>query len=114
MDKVLKLLFVGMVITYIGVTGAAWLQSNLMLDGNGDFSTKQVLDQKNDGENLGISPTGSGLCIISVDGQKYDVTVFKNRHSGGDMFECGQDMSQTFHNQHNQDYLRLMTRYRIK
>lgn len=51
--------------------------------------------------------------IIVVDGQKYDVTVFKNRHSGGDIFNCGTDMSTIFHDQHNQKFLNQMGPYKI-
>jgi cytochrome b involved in lipid metabolism len=59
------------------------------------------------------APTADNRCIIVVDGQKYNVTVFKNQHSGGDIFSCGTDMSAIFHDKHNQRYLDMMTPYKI-
>lgn len=58
-------------------------------------------------------PTQPSGCIITLDGAKYDVTAFKNQHSGGDIFSCGSDMSTTFWNKHGQSELNTMQRYRI-
>lgn len=52
-------------------------------------------------------------CIVTVDGVRYDITNFKNMHSGGDVFSCGSDMSATFWNQHSQKQLSQMQKYRI-
>jgi len=52
-------------------------------------------------------------CIVTVDGVKYDVTQFRNQHSGGDIFQCGTDMSAIFHGQHSNSYLQKMQQYRI-
>lgn len=63
-----------------------------------------------------IIPTSNPLstrCIIMVDNTKYDVTVFKNSHSGGDIFKCGQDMTADFWGQHGQKQLNLIQKYRI-
>lgn len=60
------------------------------------------------------TPTStSETCIIIVDGNKYDVTSFRDRHEGGNVFICGSDMSEAFHNQHNDRVLREVERYRI-
>lgn len=59
------------------------------------------------------APVPDTRCIITVDNQKYDVTVYQNQHSGGNIFNCGTDMSAIFHQQHNQRYLNLMQPYRI-
>jgi cytochrome b involved in lipid metabolism len=40
-------------------------------------------------------------CIITIDGTKYNVTDYRYQHPGGDVFQCGTDMSVAFHNQHN-------------
>jgi len=58
-------------------------------------------------------PTPDTRCIILVDGVKYDISVFRNRHSGGDIFQCNTDMSQVFHQQHSNGYLQSMSQYRI-
>lgn len=58
-------------------------------------------------------PTTATGCIIVIDGGRYDVTAFRGSHSGGDIFSCGQDMSQTFWGQHGQKQLSTMQKYRI-
>lgn len=57
--------------------------------------------------------TKSNQCIVTIDSVQYDVTTFKNMHSGGDIFVCGTDMSQTFWAEHSARELRQMQRYRI-
>lgn len=57
--------------------------------------------------------TKSNQCIVTIDSVQYDVTTFKNMHSGGDIFVCGTDMSQTFWAEHGARELRQMQRYRI-
>lgn len=52
-------------------------------------------------------------CIIVIDGVKYDVTDFRKIHSGGDIFQCGSDMSDIFHGQHNDSTLQKMQQYRV-
>ena len=52
-------------------------------------------------------------CIITVDDVSYDVTSFKNMHSGGDIFKCGQDMTSDFWGQHGQKQLNAIQKYRI-
>lgn len=55
----------------------------------------------------------SNRCIIVIDGNQYDVSEFRTIHSGGNIFECGTDMSAIFWGQHNQGYLDTMAKYRI-
>lgn len=52
-------------------------------------------------------------CIITVDNVRYDFTQFRNLHSGGDVFQCGTDMSTIFHNQHPLRFLEKMAKYKI-
>lgn len=58
------------------------------------------------------TPAQTG-CIITVDGVRYDVTVFRKQHSGGNIFTCGADMSATFHGEHGQRELQRMQPYRL-
>lgn len=58
-------------------------------------------------------PPPSNRCIIMIQGAKYDVTDFRSIHSGGDIFQCGTDMTQVFFSQHNQNTLNLMQKYRV-
>ena len=59
------------------------------------------------------TPPPSNLCVIQVDGVSYDVTQFRRSHSGGDIFQCGTDMSAIFWQEHNQSILNKMGKYRI-
>lgn len=55
----------------------------------------------------------AGKCLIYVDGIRYDATNLRNTHSGGDIFQCGTDMSSIFHGQHPDSFLTKMTKYLI-
>lgn len=59
------------------------------------------------------TPTNSNLCVVTINNQKYDVTQFRYQHSGGDIFQCGTDMSSIFAGQHSQRYLNKMKAYLI-
>ncbi|MCK9368631.1 hypothetical protein M0R04_01500 [Candidatus Dojkabacteria bacterium] len=52
-------------------------------------------------------------CIITVSGVKYDVTTYKNLHSGGNIFVCGTDMTTVFLSKHNSSYLTIMAKYKV-
>jgi hypothetical protein len=57
--------------------------------------------------------TNPNACLIQVDSVSYDVTSFRNQHSGGDIFQCGTDMSSIFWSQHNSRILNMMAPYKI-
>lgn len=59
-----------------------------------------------------VAPAQTG-CVVTIDGTKYDLTDFKNMHSGGDIFSCGTDMSAIFWSQHSQRQLNQLQRYKI-
>ena len=59
------------------------------------------------------APTTDNRCIIVVDGARYDISSFRNLHSGGNIFQCGSDMSAVFHQQHDNSYLGRMSQYKI-
>ncbi len=65
-----------------------------------------------------VSPTNivdplAGKCIVYISGVRLDVTDFRNRHGGGDIFQCGTDMTDIFKGQHPGSYLNKMARYKI-
>jgi len=60
-----------------------------------------------------LTPTPDTRCIIVIDGQKYNVTNFQDQHSGGNIFNCGTDMSSDFHNKHPASYLQIMSQFKI-
>jgi len=45
------------------------------------------------------APT-STTCIITVNGQQYDVSTFRTKHKGGNVFVCGGDNTSIFTSQH--------------
>jgi len=55
----------------------------------------------------------SEKCIITVRGGKYDVSEFRNKHQGGDIFKCGEDMTSLFNNQHGEKEFRKLQNYKI-
>ena len=55
----------------------------------------------------------AGKCIIYVSGIRYNITEFRNTHGGGDIFQCGTDMTDNFKSQHPDSYLDQMSRYKI-
>ena len=57
--------------------------------------------------------TGAATCIITIDGQKYDVASLRNTHTGGDVFQCGTDMSAVFHGKHGNN-LQMIQQYLVK
>ena len=52
-------------------------------------------------------------CLIKIDGVVYDLQSFRSQHGGGDIFQCGTDMTSVFYNQHLSSYLQFISRYRI-
>ncbi|MCA9375056.1 hypothetical protein KC622_01855 [Candidatus Dojkabacteria bacterium] len=59
--------------------------------------------------------TDPNSCIITIQGHQYDVTQLRRTHSGGDIFICGTDMTQTFFSMHNSQLLNgQMQRYLVK
>ncbi len=59
------------------------------------------------------TPIVDKRCLIQIDGALYDVTQFRSRHSGGDIFQCGTDMSAIFWGEHGQKQWNQIQQYRI-
>ena len=59
------------------------------------------------------TPTPQPGCLVVIDGTSYDLAAFRSLHSGGDIFQCGTDMSAIFHNQHSSGYLQRLAPYKI-
>ncbi|MFA6518850.1 MAG: cytochrome b5 domain-containing protein [Candidatus Shapirobacteria bacterium] len=66
-------------------------------------------------QTISVAPTAvDNRCLITVRGQKYDVTQYRNQHSGGDIFNCGTDMTAVFNGQHSDKQLVRMQRYLVR
>lgn len=95
-----------------GAPTAGSTRNNTTSNNAGNTNSGQTVNQT-------VQPTtpppavSDSRCIITVDGGRYDVTTFRSKHSGGDMFKCGMDMSATFHGQHPDSFLNKMGQYKI-
>ena len=52
-------------------------------------------------------------CIIIVRNQKYNVQSFRQKHKGGDIFRCGEDMTNDFNRQHGDKQLKKLESYKL-
>lgn len=52
-------------------------------------------------------------CVIQIDGISYEITSLRQTHSGGDVFQCGTDMSALFWKKHSSRILQIMQQYKI-
>ncbi len=50
---------------------------------------------------------GQTGCIITLFGKQYDVTPLRSTHSGGDIFNCGTDMTASYQGKHGTDMSRM-------
>ena len=58
-------------------------------------------------------PPPDNRCLITVKGNRYDVTAYRKRHPGGDIFKCGSDMTSAFNDQHSSGTLKKMQQYLV-
>lgn len=54
----------------------------------------------------------AGACIVTLFGNRYDVTKLRSSHPGGDVFACGTDQTELYRSQHGTN-LNQMKRYLI-
>ncbi len=58
-------------------------------------------------------PPPDPRCLITISGGQYDVTEFRHIHSGGDVFQCGTDMTAAFLSRHPASFLSKMSQYKV-
>ncbi len=51
--------------------------------------------------------TLSNKCIVTLFGSLYDVTSLRSTHSGGDIFNCGTDMTAIYQGRHGNNLSRM-------
>jgi hypothetical protein len=59
------------------------------------------------------SPPPNDRCIITLRGSQYDITVFRTVHSGGDIFQCGTDMTAQFDSRHGDREFQILQQYKL-
>ena len=57
--------------------------------------------------NSTLSQASAAGCVITLFGKQYDVTNLRNTHSGGNVFNCGTDMTGTYQARHGTDLSRM-------
>jgi len=77
------------------------------------YQQKQAKDLKIELESLKKVPE-SERCVVTIRGDRYDVTTFRSKHPGGNIFKCGEDMTDAFNKQHGESQLRKIQIYKIE
>ena len=104
--KKIPLLFLISLIIFAGFIVVSLAKSNPVTPVT---TTQQVTPSKA----TSIPTTNPSACIVTVNGQRYDVTQYQYQHSGGNIFTCGTDMTAIFNSKHSQRYLNMMQAYLI-
>lgn len=66
-------------------------------------------------QNTSLLPTATqknDSCIITISGNRYDVTNFRYVHEGGNVFRCGEDMTEVFKKAHG-GYLKMIEKFKV-
>jgi len=53
------------------------------------------------------STTSTSQCVVTLSGNKYDVTSLRTTHSGGNIFNCGTDMTAVYQGRHGTSLSRM-------
>lgn len=69
-------------------------------------------EENPNGNTVPLAEETSTKCIITIKDSKYDVTEFKNKHTGGDVFKCGEDMTVSFEKRHK-GYLPMIEKFKV-
>ena len=115
----MKKALIGIIIAVVVVGGAVYLMNkngttpNSQASPSASYQTSPAASPSPTGQ-AKTSPTPDARCIITVDGQRYDVSSYRNVHPGGDVFQCGTDMSAAFHAQHGDGAKQLQIMQSLK
>jgi cytochrome b involved in lipid metabolism len=52
-------------------------------------------------------------CLVTIRGDQYDLTTFASKHPGGNIFKCGEDMTEAFNKKHGQNQLNEIQKYKV-
>jgi hypothetical protein len=101
------------VIFYVLVVGVAFGAAQLYFRATAPSATRAPSPIASSSSGGQEPSTNNPTCIITIDGNKYDVEPLRSTHPGGDVFVCGTDMSDVYHGQHGSS-LRRMQPYLVK
>lgn len=117
-SKPLNIFFLFIVLNYFLIAGLVIIfdtaGSSSQISNNNSVKT-QTRTQTSTPTTTPITTTSSSDCIIQINSNKYNITALRKTHSGGDIFQCGTDMTQVYYSMHNDNLLRTqMSQYLIK
>jgi len=121
MKTTLPKIILAIVIT-IAVAGSVWFFSQNLSSNNSTSNNVNTNSSSNTANSPSASNSQSGLntssspatsektsnsisCIVTISGQKYDVTELLKTHPGGNIFQCGKDNTSIFFSKHDQKWL---------
>jgi cytochrome b involved in lipid metabolism len=95
------------------------VETKIEKDDEEDIKVTATQSNQTIGVNTTPTPTPVAVvpdnrCIVTVSGNRYDVTTYRNKHSGGDIFNCGTDMTSIFNSQHSTSFLKQVAKYLVK
>lgn len=70
-------------------------------------SDKNVSSPNNTVSNNGTANNNEKLCLVKISGKIYNVYSLRTTHSGGDIFTCNTDMTQSYISQHGSNLSRM-------
>lgn len=109
MNKLIpRIIFYLLVVSVAFAGGLLYYKNTASIGDAATVATDQVTQPNPSG-----NAPAAASCIITIDGSRYDVQPLRSTHPGGDIFQCGTDMSTVFHGQHG-DNLGMIRKYLIK
>jgi cytochrome b involved in lipid metabolism len=81
--------------------------NNNTIQSTSNTSQPIIQPQPSESTDEGGTAEESGRCIITVLGNRYDVTELQTSHPGGNIYICGADMTNDYVSQHGRDTTRI-------
>jgi predicted heme/steroid binding protein len=101
------------VIALLLVVTTVFAVTTLLDDEDSNDSNASANNESQESSDSSDDAASAEECIITVYDEKYDVQPLRDTHTGGDVFECGTDMTATFEGQHGMDLDRI-AQYKVE
>jgi predicted heme/steroid binding protein len=112
-NRIFPKVLLGFVITTMAFTStyAVSILARSLVIGNGSSQVNEDLlfepNTNSTSEKPTLTSTTNNSCIVTISGEKYDVSSLKASHSGGDIFNCGSDMTSVYKDEHGSNLSRM-------
>jgi cytochrome b involved in lipid metabolism len=94
------------------IIGSVILLATLGIFGFNIYQQNKIAEETKELEVLKNTPEEE-KCLVTIRDETYDLTTFKSKHPGGDVFKCGSDMTEAFNKQHGDSQLRDIQKYKV-